>query len=96
MAVRALNPGTILLRKRGGFRSVHTIDLSKIPEIVECVNISGEYAFHTKIFALSNKHLRDIIYDKIQNIKGIETTNTIIAFETTFERKVPLTMEWSE
>ena len=40
-------------------------ELSKIPEIVECVNISGRYAILVKIYARNNRHLRDIIYEKI-------------------------------
>lgn len=64
--------------------------VAKIPEIVECVNISGEYAILVKIYAVNNRHLRDIIYDKIQTIKGVSNTNTIVAFETNFVRNVPL------
>ncbi len=64
--------------------------LSKIPEIVECVNISGRYALIVKIFAHNNRHLRDIIYEKIQPIDGVEGTNTTISFETAFVRNVPL------
>jgi len=68
--------------------------VAQIDEIVECVNISGEYAILVKIYARNNRHLRDIIYDKIQTIKGVSTTNTIIAFETNFTRNVPLEVEW--
>ena len=64
--------------------------LRKIPEIVECVNISGRYALMVKIYATNNRHLRDIIYEKIQTIEGVEGTNTVIAFETAFSREVPL------
>lgn len=64
--------------------------LSKIPEIVECVNISGRYALLVKIFAENNRALRDVIYEKIQPIEGVEGTNTTISFETAFRRNVPL------
>ena len=40
-------------------------ELEKIPEIVECVNIAGRYAILVKIYAMDNRHLRDIIYEKI-------------------------------
>ncbi len=65
-------------------------ELSKIPEIVECVNIAGRYEILVKIFARDNRHLRDIIYEKIQPIQGVEGTNTTIAFETAFVRSIPL------
>jgi len=62
--------------------------LEKIPEIVECVNIAGRYALIVRIHALNNTHLRDVIYDRIQPIKGIEGTNTTFAFETSFRRPI--------
>lgn len=64
--------------------------LRKIPEIVECVNISGRYALLVKLVATDNRHLRDIIYEKIHVIDGVEGTNTTVAFETAFSRGVPL------
>ena len=67
-------------------------ELMKIPEIVECVNIAGRYAIIVKIYATNNRHLRDIIYEKIQPIEGVEGTNTTIAFETAFDRGMPLDM----
>lgn len=63
--------------------------LKEIPEIVECVNISGRYALLVKIFARNNRHLRDIIYEKIHSIEGVEGTNSIFSFETAFVRNVP-------
>ena len=65
-------------------------ELEKIPEIVECVNIAGRYAIMVKIFAVNNTHLRDIVYEKIQIIKGIEETNTLMTFETSFMRSIKL------
>ncbi len=65
-------------------------ELSEIPEIVECVNIAGRYAILVKIFARDNRHLRDVIYEKIQPIDGVEGTNTTMSFETAFVRTVPI------
>lgn len=64
--------------------------LSGIPEIVECVNIAGRYALLVKIYAVDNRHLRDVIYEKIHTIDGVEGTNTTISFETAFRRNIPL------
>ena len=64
--------------------------LQDIPEITECVNIAGRYDVMVRIYAQNNSHLRDIIYEKIQAIKGVEGTNTVIAFETAFSRSVPI------
>ena len=64
--------------------------LEKIPEIVECVNIAGRYAIMVKVYAVNNRHLRDIVYERIQTIEGVEGTNTVFSFETPFIRGVPL------
>ena len=64
--------------------------LRQIPEIVECVNISGRYALMVKIYTINNSHLRDILYEKIQSLPGVEGTNTLISFETAFNRTVAL------
>ena len=65
-------------------------ELEKIPEIVECVNIAGRYAILVKIYARDNRHLRDIIYEKILKIKAVEGSNSTISFETAFRRNVAL------
>jgi len=68
-------------------------ELEKIPEIVECANIAGRYALFVKIYARNNKHLRDIIYERILTIDGVEGTNTTMSFETAFMRSVPISLD---
>lgn len=64
--------------------------LKEIPEVVECVNIAGRYAIMVKMYAINNSHLRDIIYEYIQTIEGVEETNTVVSFETSFSRGIPI------
>lgn len=71
-------------------------ELAKISEIVECVNIMGRYALIAKIYARNNRHLRDVVYEKIQPIEGVEGTNTIMAFETAFFRPLPIVLDEDE
>ncbi|MEL6671814.1 MAG: Lrp/AsnC ligand binding domain-containing protein [Bacteroidota bacterium] len=66
--------------------------LEQIPEIVECNNIAGRYAIMVKVYARNNSHLRDVLYEKIQPIEGVEETHTIISFETVFSRPVPMAL----
>ncbi len=79
----------IMLIDSSYHREVET-KLAKIPEIVECVNIAGRYAIMVKIYAKHNRHLRDVIYDHIHVIEGVEGTNTTMSFETIFSRNIPL------
>ena len=81
----------IMLKDAKGHPKVEA-KLKKIPEIVECVNIAGRYALMVKIYARNNRHLRDIIYEKIHPIDGVEGTNTTFSFETVFTRNVPISL----
>ena len=62
--------------------------LKKIPEVVSCVSIMGRYDLMVKMYAVNNRHLQDMVHDKLQAIPQIESTNTMVAFEVSFERQV--------
>lgn len=67
----------------------HIIEaLRHIPEVVSCVSIMGRYDLMVRIYAVNNRHLQDIVHDKLQSIEGIEGTNTMVAFEVSFERQI--------
>ncbi|MCV9387729.1 Lrp/AsnC family transcriptional regulator [Reichenbachiella ulvae] len=65
-------------------------ELERIPEIIECCNISGKYALLIKVMARDNNHLRDVLYGKIHDLEGVVGTDTNISFETVFQKNVPL------
>ena len=68
-----------------------TIDaLKKIPEVVSCVSIMGRYDLMARVYAVNNRHLQDIVHEKIQAIPFVEGTNTMVAFEVSFERQVKM------
>ncbi len=62
--------------------------LKLIPEVVNCISIMGRYDLMVRIYAVNNRHLQDIVHDRIQAIPGVEGTNTMVAFEVTFERQI--------
>ena len=64
--------------------------LTKIPEIVECHYTTGNYAIFVKVFAKNNDHLRVILAEKLQSIKGISSTETFISLQERFKRQLPL------
>lgn len=76
-------------------RSISEIikSLKQIKEVIECNNVTGKYALILKVIAKSNQHLREVLYEKIHPIKGVEGTDTIIVFETAFQRNVPITLD---
>ncbi len=62
--------------------------LKGISEVVNCMSIMGRYDLMVRIYAINNRHLQDIVHDKLQAIPGVEGTNTMVAFEVSFERQI--------
>jgi Lrp/AsnC family transcriptional regulator, regulator for asnA, asnC and gidA len=65
-------------------------ELAKIPEIIECHYITGQYAIFIKVQTKTNKHLKKLIDEEIQAIEGISRTETFISLEMEFKRQVPV------
>ena len=64
--------------------------LKNIPEIVECHFITGNHALMLKIYCKDNDHLMHVLIETIQNIDGVERTETWISLEETIERQVSI------
>ncbi len=64
--------------------------LKKIPEIVECHYTTGSYAIFIKVQTKTNKHLKKLIDEDLQEIEGIARTETFISLEMEFKRQVPI------
>jgi len=65
-------------------------ELEKIPEIVECHYTTGNYAIFIKIITRDNDHLKEIIADRLQLIRGIARTESFISLEERVKRQLPL------
>lgn len=63
-------------------------DLKKIPEIVRLNYTTGNYSMFAEIACKDIQQLRQVLHDKLQNIKGIERTETLISLEESFSRSV--------
>lgn len=64
-------------------------ELSKIPEIVECHYCTGKYSLFVKIYARDNRHLLQVIVDRMTGIKGISHTETFqISLDEVFRRQL--------
>lgn len=60
-----------------------------IPEVVECHTTTGKYDMFIKIYAHNNRHLMNIIHDKLQPL-GLARTETLISFNQSICRQVPI------
>ncbi len=62
--------------------------LKQIPEVTECYYITGSYTLFLKIIATSHEHMREILYEKLDHIKGIQKTDSIIELGCAFKRNI--------
>jgi len=66
-------------------------ELVKIPEILTLHYTTGSYGILAKVICKDTNHLRHVLYDKIQQITGIASTETMISLEERLNR--PLMLE---
>jgi Lrp/AsnC family transcriptional regulator for asnA, asnC and gidA len=64
--------------------------LENIPEIVNIHYTTGIYSIFAKIICRDTQHLREVLHDKIQRVKGIQRTETFISLEESLIRNTPL------
>lgn len=67
--------------------------LIRIPEITQCHYITGEYAMFLEVYTRDNDHLRAVLADKIQAIKGVARTETFISLNVLIDRQMPVLEE---
>lgn len=67
--------------------------LKNIPEIVGLNYTTGNYSIFLKIICRDTKHLKDLLHDKIQNVRGIQRTETFISLEERINRQIKLVQE---
>jgi Lrp/AsnC family transcriptional regulator for asnA, asnC and gidA len=68
-------------------------EFEKIPEIVECHFTTGPYTLLIKLYARDNEHLMDLLNNRIQEIKGVISTETLISLQQSFKRVFPILEE---
>lgn len=79
----------VYLEKSSMYDSV-VKELETIPEITECYYLTGDYNMFVKLLCRDTNHLKDVLHDKIQNINGIDRTETFISLEQTFVRPMKI------
>lgn len=64
--------------------------LEDIPEVVECHFTTGPYSMLIKVYASDTSHLMELLNDKIQQIKGVTETETLISLEQSMNRQITI------
>ena len=65
-------------------------ELEGIPEIVRLNYTTGNYSMFIEVVCKDINQLRSILHDDLQNIKGIERTETFISLDEGFNRNVQI------
>jgi len=67
--------------------------LAKLKEIPEIINIhytTGNYSMFVKIHCRDTNHLKEVLHEKMQQVEGIERTETMISLEESLDRNLKL------
>lgn len=67
--------------------------LLNIPEITQIHYITGQWAMFVEVYTRDNEHLRVVLADKIQSIKGVSRTETFISLDVLVDRQMPFLEE---
>jgi Lrp/AsnC family transcriptional regulator for asnA, asnC and gidA len=64
--------------------------LQTVKEIVELHYTTGSWSIFAKIVCHDTTHLREVLNEQIQSVKGIQRTETFISLEETIKRQITL------
>jgi len=64
--------------------------LRNIPEITNIHYTTGNYSMFVKIHCRDTNHLKEVLHDKMQQVEGIERTETMISLEESLDRNLKL------
>lgn len=78
--------------ERGNMYNSVVQELNKIPEVVECHFTTGPYGMIIKLYSQDNEHLKDLLNNRIQEIPGVNGTDTMISLEQSISRNIPITL----
>ena len=79
----------ITLEKGSMYKKVVS-EFAKIPEIVECHFTTGPYTMLVKLYARDNAHLMELLNDKLQEIPGVVSTETLISLRQSIKKELPI------
>ncbi|HET6228203.1 MAG TPA: Lrp/AsnC ligand binding domain-containing protein [Bacteroidia bacterium] len=67
--------------------------LKKVPEVVELHYTTGAWSMFAKIICRDTQHLREVLNEHIQAIKGVQRTETFISLEQSIKRQVEVKLK---
>jgi len=64
--------------------------LRAVPEVVSLHFTTGSYNLFAQLACRDTQHLRNVLHDQVQQIEGVERTETLISLEEVFRRTVEI------
>jgi len=64
--------------------------LKDIPEITNIHYTTGNYSMFIKIHCRDTNHLKEVLHDKMQQVEGIDRTETMISLEESLDRSLTM------
>ena len=80
------------LIERGSMYKRVVEELNHIPEVVECHFTTGPYTMLIKLYACDNAHLMELLNNKLQEIPGVISTETLISLEQSINKEIPIVL----
>lgn len=65
-------------------------ELERIPEVVEVMYTLGAYSMLLRVYAKDDHHLLSLLNDKILEIPGVSTTETMTVLDEQIDRELPI------
>ena len=62
--------------------------MKKIPAVVECHFVAGDFALLVKIYCLNHEHLMKVIMHSIQKVPYVVKTHTYVSLDEAINRQV--------
>ena len=67
--------------------------VKKMPEVLECHNVTGDWSYLLKVRAINNSTLEELISNKIKRFPGVTRSETIFVLQTDKETSaLPLSL----
>ncbi|MBN1463647.1 MAG: Lrp/AsnC ligand binding domain-containing protein [Paludibacteraceae bacterium] len=76
--------------EKGSLYKLVVPELEKIAEIVECHFTLGPYTLLVRLYAKNDEHLMELLNNKIQEIPGVVSTETLMSLEERIQREIPI------
>ena len=94
-----VNPGSLgyntttyigIKLEKGSMYNAVVKEFAKISEIVECHYTTGPYTMLIKLYAKDNAHLMELLNNKVQQINGVVSTETLISLTQSIKKELPI------